>query len=85
MNEFFYGMKLRPFSIGCQPNGWTRVEDGKDGYWNILVYPSRLSDKDIEDYELVYLKAEYIDANVERSVVLSEEEVEYCREQGWLK
>lgn len=55
---FMYGMRLRPFSIGCQPmNGLIRAEDDKTGkYHNILVYNMPLEDRELEDYELDYLR-----------------------------
>lgn len=54
---FMYGMRLRPFSIGCQPmNGLIRAEDDKTGkYHDILVYNMPLNDHEQEKYELDYL------------------------------
>ena len=54
---FMYGMRLRPFSIDCQPmDGLIRVEDDKTGkYWNILFYSKPLNDHEQEGYELDYL------------------------------
>lgn len=54
---FMYGMRLRPFSIGCQPmNGLIKVEDDTTGkYWNILYYASPLNDHEQDEFELVYL------------------------------
>lgn len=54
---FMYGMRLRPFSIGCQPMyGLIRVEEDKTGkYWNILIYANPLNDHEQDDYELDYL------------------------------
>ena len=51
-----YGMRLRGFSIGCQPmNGLYRVEDGDKKYWSYLLYTRRLTGKELEEYELDYL------------------------------
>lgn len=49
-----YGMRLRGFSIGCQPmKGFVRVEDDATGkYHDVLVYDRKLSDEEIRDYEL---------------------------------
>ena len=49
-----YGMRLRGFSIGCQPmKGLVERQDDKTGkYWDILVYDRKLTDKEINDYEL---------------------------------
>ena len=54
---YYYGMRLRPFSMGCQPmDGLIDVKPetttrGRH-YWNILVYSRELTDKEISDYEL---------------------------------
>lgn len=50
--EYKYGMKLRGFSIGCQPKeGFVRVEDS-DKYWNIIVYNRELTQEEIDNYDL---------------------------------
>jgi hypothetical protein len=50
-----YGMRLRPFSIGCQPmDGLVKV-CLTTGYWNILIYNRKLTDQEVSDYELDYL------------------------------
>lgn len=57
---FKYGMRLRPFSIGCQPMaGLLKVEDDPAGnYWNILYYAYPLNDHEQDGYELIYLGEE---------------------------
>ena len=52
-----YGMRLRGFSIGCQPKeGFYEVKEDKTGkYWDILIYSRKLTDKEIKDYELDYI------------------------------
>lgn len=52
-----YGMRLRGFSIGCQPrHGLVRVEeDGSGRYHNILIYNRPLADREQEAFELDYL------------------------------
>lgn len=51
--EYRYGMRLRGFSIGCQPKeGLDHAEDGIGRYYNILVYNRRLTEKELEEYEL---------------------------------
>ena len=54
---FIYGMRLRPFSIGCQlMNGLIRVEEDNTGkYWIILIYANPLNDHEQEEYGLDYL------------------------------
>lgn len=49
-----YGMRLRGFSIGCQPmKGFVERKDDRTGrYYDILVYDRELSEKEIKDYEL---------------------------------
>lgn len=55
-----YGMRLRGFSIGCQPmKGFLFVRNDPSGrYHDILVYDRELSQKELDDYELDYLEGE---------------------------
>lgn len=52
-----YGMRLRGFSLGCQPmehlHG-VRESDGKP-YYSILFYSQKLTEEDLRKYELDYL------------------------------
>lgn len=52
-----YGMRLRGFSIGCQPmNGFYERQDDPTGkYHDILIYTRKLTDNELVDYELDYL------------------------------
>lgn len=52
-----YGMRLRGFSIGCQPmSGLVRREDDPTGiYHDILIYSRPLNDHEQDGYELDYL------------------------------
>lgn len=52
-----YGMRLRGFSIGCQPmNGfYERADDPTGRYYDILVYDRMLTGDEVADYELTYL------------------------------
>lgn len=51
--EFYYGMRLRGYSPGCQPKGVLRREDDTTGrYHDIIVYDRQLSADEIRDYEL---------------------------------
>lgn len=67
-NAFYYGMRVRPFSIGTQPKGHTGfIEHGNapadiqkrfkepDYRFGILIYPRPLSDSEIEHYSLTNL------------------------------
>lgn len=49
-----YGMRLRGFSIGCQPmNGFVERKDDESGkYWDIIVYNRELTDEEIRHYSL---------------------------------
>ena len=53
-----YGMRLRGFSIGCQPKkGFIeRMDDPSGRYYDILAYDRQLSDYELEDYDLDYLR-----------------------------
>lgn len=55
-----YGMRLRGFSIGCQPKrGFLDREDDVSGrYYDILVYDRELSNQEVEDYELDFIGRE---------------------------
>jgi hypothetical protein len=55
--QFSYGMKLRGFSIGCQPmKGLIERRDDPSGrYHDILVYDHRLPWTDLFDYELEFI------------------------------
>lgn len=52
-----YGMRLRGFSIGCQPReGLIRREDDPFGkYYDILIYNRILTDQELKDYELDHI------------------------------
>lgn len=60
---YVYGMRLRGFSIGCQPmNGFAeRVDDDTGKYHDILLYDRKLTEAELRDYELDYLGNEYPD------------------------
>lgn len=52
-----YGMRLRGFSIGCQPKeGLIRREDDPSRkYYDILIYNRFLTDQELKDYELDHI------------------------------
>ena len=59
MAEYVYGMRLRGFSPGCQPmEGLKERRDGETQYHDLLVYNRKLTDKEINDYELDYIGEE---------------------------
>jgi len=57
---YVYGMRLRGFSIGCQPkDGLVERRDDKSGlYYDVLVYERELTRKELDDYELDFLGEE---------------------------
>ncbi len=57
---YIYGMMYRGYSPGCQPlNGLIdRKSDPTETYYDILFYDRRLSDDEIENYELEYIRKE---------------------------
>lgn len=64
-----YGMRLRGFSIGCQPKeGFVRREDDPSGkYWDMIIYDRKLTDEEKEHFSLdlvakidPYLRKEYV-------------------------
>lgn len=53
---YHYGMRLRPFGIGCQPKGVVhRTDDPTMKYWDIIIYDRELTEKEMFDYDLDYL------------------------------
>ena len=66
MSKYYYGMRLRGFSIGCQPKeGFDHREDDTEGmrpdgkkYYDILVYGRKLSQKETFSYDLDFIKEE---------------------------
>ena len=56
--KYLYGMRLRGFSIGCQPKeGFEEVRDDAT-YWNVVVYNRELTQKEVNDYELDFIGIE---------------------------
>lgn len=51
--EYRYGMRLRGYSPGAQPDGaQKRYDDPTGRYHDIIVYNRRLSDSEIREYDL---------------------------------
>lgn len=58
--KYLYGMRLRPFGIGCQPKeGFVeRRDDPTNSFWDIIVYNRQLTNNEVDDYDLKYLGEE---------------------------
>lgn len=55
MKSYKYGMRARGFSLGCQPNDFTKWQDSdksKTGYWSYIWYDRQLSESEIQHYQL---------------------------------
>jgi len=51
-----YGMRLRGYSIGCQPKGCIDREDDESGrYYDIITYDRELTEAEMDEYELDFL------------------------------
>lgn len=57
---YYYGMRLRPFGIGCQPmKGLVAcVSDSVviKGYWDIVEYDRALTEEECEHYSMDFIK-----------------------------
>ena len=48
-----YGMRIRGFSIGCQPAGVVkRIDDPAGKYWDIIFYERKLTEEELRHYSL---------------------------------
>lgn len=58
--KYVYGMRLRGFSIGCQPMGGfqERRDDFTGKYYDLLVYNRKLSEDELRAYELDFVQEE---------------------------
>ena len=56
--EYFYGMRLRGFSIGCQPMEGLkgRIDDETGRYHDVLVYDRELTEEECINYELDFIE-----------------------------
>lgn len=57
MIRYMYGMRLRGASPGAQPKeGLYEILDGDRKYWDYLVYDRKLTEKELENYDLDYIE-----------------------------
>ena len=57
---YTYGMKLRGFSIGCQPNkGFIkRINSTDSKYYDLIEYDRKLTDEEVKRYSLNLIEGE---------------------------
>lgn len=70
-----YGMRLRPCGIGCQPKGFAECLDGDKQYWNYLLYDRKLTDDEVRNYELDYIKEKENNMDKDFIAYLGNEEI----------
>lgn len=66
MSKYYYGMRLRGCSPGCQPKkgladvifGETVKQDSLRQYYDILVYNRELTEQELGEYELDFIREE---------------------------
>lgn len=57
--KYVYGMRLRGFSLGCQPSGVIEWEDSNKsvtGFYSFITYDRKLTDEEIQKYDLSFIK-----------------------------
>ena len=56
--KYIYGMRLRGFSMGCQPmDGLIERRDDTTGrYYDLIVYGRKLTEQELKEYELDFIK-----------------------------
>ena len=54
MKSYIYGMRIRGFSIGCQPKDGLiqRLDDETGTYWDLIEYDRPLDAEEVEHYSL---------------------------------
>lgn len=57
---YYYGMRLRGFSPGCQPlvGFHHRMDDLTGRYHDVLVYTRELTEQELKAYELDFIRKE---------------------------
>lgn len=58
MRRYIYGMRLRGFSLGCQPMAGLirRLDDSTGRYYDLLVYKRELSENEVKAFELDFIE-----------------------------
>lgn len=62
MKKYVYGMRLRGFSLGCQPmDGFIERRDSlTENFYDVIVYSRLLTEKELKDYDLTFIGMEEI-------------------------
>jgi hypothetical protein len=62
MKKYVYGMRLRGFSLGCQPmDGFIERRDSlAENFYDVIVYSRLLTEKELKDYDLTFIGMEEI-------------------------
>ena len=60
MKKYVYGMRLRGFSLGCQPMyGFIERRDSlTENFYDVIVYSRLLTEKELKDYDLTFIGME---------------------------
>jgi|InofroStandDraft_1065614.scaffolds.fasta_scaffold06811_12 hypothetical protein len=60
MKKYVYGMRLRGFSLGCQPmDGFIERRDSlTENFYDVIVYSRLLTEKELKDYDLTFIGME---------------------------
>lgn len=60
---YYYGMTYRPAGIGCQPmEGLIAILDPEtEAFYDVVAYNRRLTDEEINAYELEFIGMEYME------------------------
>ena len=48
---YWYEMTARPIGPGCQPKGFVKFDEDK-GRWGIVAYDRKLTQNELEEYEM---------------------------------
>ena len=60
MKKYVYGMRLRGFTIVCQPmDGFIeRRNSPAENFYDVIVYSRLLTEKELKDYDLTFIGTE---------------------------
>ena len=69
--NYIYGMRLRGFSIETFPKGGLVEQRDSDNpkYYDYIVYDRRLTQEELQDYELDFIKEIEVEKSIKCSMV----------------